>query len=145
MYVMVTKKLAGTRWRAPILTRQKGRLPAEAEGSDPQGVGILEDPRLELGQGGVGIDVAQGAQELVLGMHVSRAPVGADADPEDPRRAPLSLRLADRIQDDTPDPFQIPAGVERIVGQAVLLPTFSLPPPLSIKATLIAASSHSSQ
>ena len=66
----------------------------------------------------------------MLGLDVAGAPVRADTDPEDPRRAPLSLCLADGVENHPAHPFQVTAGPKRIVGQAVLPPHVLAPSPL---------------
>jgi len=115
---------------------EQGGFPTEPKGSDPQSVCVGQDATFQLGQGGIGMDVVETTQKLMLRFHIAPAPIAADADPQDSWRTPLPFRLAHGIKDHTADAFEVPSRVERRIGNAVLTTDVFAAPALEDKGHL---------
>ena len=82
---------------------------------DGQPVGFLHDGGLQPAQPLIRIHVVERAKQLLLGVHVPRRAIAADADADRARAAPFALRLPHGVQDALAD------SLERSIGAAEMI------------------------
>ena len=111
-YATDTKKLAGSRLNAADLAADQRHCPAEAHGTDAQGVHGPHDLGFERGEPLVRVHIVQRPEELLLRLEIARRAIAADGDANGAGRAALALRLPDGVQDALAD------AVERAIGAA---------------------------